>query len=99
MAQPPVERRSLSERLFGLALCGCEDEDQGATVRERPVQPDERGHRRFPGLAGTQQEYAASIGAEESLLPAVGVDTEKASEGHAVRRYASLAVRPTRPET
>jgi hypothetical protein len=41
----------------------------------------------------------SSIGAEEPLLPAVGVDTEKAGELHAVRRYASLAVRPTRPET
>src|SRR5215212_4428073 len=65
---------------------------------ERPVQPNERGHRRFPGLAGTQQEDATGIGAEESLLPAVGVHTEKAGERHTVGRHGRLAPRPPLPE-
>jgi hypothetical protein len=48
------------------------------------MEADYRGHGRFPYLARYAQEHPIGRGAEQSLLPGVGLETDGAGELYAV---------------
>jgi hypothetical protein len=87
-SKAPVGVGDLGEELLGLALGGGEAEHEGAREVEGSVQGYDAAHGALARLARAVEEHPRRGGAQEPLLPGVGVQSERG--GEVTRSRASL---------
>lgn len=61
---------------------------------ERGVHRQHTGHGGLAALASTVEEHARGLGAEQVLLPAVGLDAHGLGERHPVEGHRQVGCRP-----